>query len=220
MITLSSLLYQEYLMQMRSRLPARMDTLLVSMTESLKNLKFQIIYSTLIKMTMTVSFLSFLEIIQRGNVGSRLTELDRLSYLVNQIDYDCAVVPDPAMKSSQTGELMINLGYTGQTPEEIAMLQSYKHFRSTDEEKRLRIHGKLFVTSVESNRKSINTLEPITDDLPKSTWSLVLDSSKLVAYLRSFKWPGFLAYNRANSSIHGYCYFGDGRKNIDLSFTS
>ena len=153
-------------------------------------------------------------------MGASLTELDRLSYLVNQIDFECAVVPDPAMKSSQTGELMTNLGYQGQTPEEIASLKSYKHFRSSDEEKRLRIHGNLTFTSVESNRKSINTLEPISDDLPKSTWSLVLDSSKLVAYLRSFKWPGFLAYNRANSNIHGYCYFGDGRKNADLSFTS
>lgn len=66
----------------------------------------------------------------------------------------------------------------------------------------------------------MNTLEPLCKDIPKSQWSLVLDQSKLVAFIRNFKWPGYLAYNRANSNIHGYCYFGDGRVVNDLVFTS
>lgn len=115
---------------------------------------------------------------------------------------------------------MGSLAYGGQSAEEIGRLDAYRHYRESNEETRLRIFGKRAFNSVESNKKAVNTLESLTSDLPRSTWSLTLDSSKLVAFLRSFKWPGFLAYNRANSPVFGYCYFGDGRVNNDLVFTS
>lgn len=73
---------------------------------------------------------------------------------------------------------------------------------------------------MQSDKKAVNTLETLDRDIPRSSWSLVTDSSKLVAFVRNFKWPGFLAYNRANSPVHGYCYFGDGRTVNDLIFTS
>ena len=76
------------------------------------------------------------------------------------------------------------------------------------------------MTQVESEQKAVNTLESLEGDIPKNCWSLILDQSKLVAYIRNFKWPGFLSYNRANTDIYGYCYFGDGRAVHDLVFTS
>ncbi len=74
-----------------------------------------------------------------------MTELDRLGYLVHKIDRDCAVVPSTSHKTSLTGELMSNLAYRGQTPEEIANFESYRHYRESDEETRLRIYGKLSI---------------------------------------------------------------------------
>ena len=40
----------------------------------------------------------------------------------------------------------------------------------------------------------------------------------LTSYIKHAKWPGFVSYHRANSDIHGYAYFGDGRKLTDIHF--
>lgn len=154
-----------------------------------------------------------LAVIQKGNKVSHITELDRLSYVVRHIDQECAIVPYQSQKSLVTGELIENVGYQGQKPDEIGKLSSYRHFRVSDEKTRLQIY-------VQSEKKAINTLETLDHDIPKSCWSVVHDSSKLLALIRNFKWPGFLAFNRANTGNYGYCYFGDGRKVTDLMFTS
>lgn len=154
-----------------------------------------------------------LAVIQKGNKVSHITELDRLSYVVHHIEQECAIVPYESQKSLVTGELIENVGYQGQKPDEIGKLSSYRHFRASDEKTRLQIY-------VQSEKKAINTLETLDHDIPKSCWSVVHDASKLLALVRNFKWPGFLAFNRANTSTYGYCYFGDGRKVNDLMFTS
>ena len=52
----------------------------------------------------------------------------------------------------------------------------------------------------------------------KGGWSVGRSVDQNVAVLRSRLWPGFLAYHRANSHIHGNFYMGNGIKNADLSF--
>lgn len=44
------------------------------------------------------------------------------------------------------------------------------------------------------------------------------DTTKTVGILRNRVWPGFFAYNRANSQIYGNFYYGNGIKNTDLAF--
>jgi radial spoke head protein 9 len=154
-----------------------------------------------------------LSVIQKGNQKNNITELDRLSSVVHSIDMECAIVPYESQKSLVTGELLENVGYQGQKPEDIGKLSSYRHYRLSDEKTRLQI-------LVQSEKKAVNTLETVEHDIPKSCWSILHDSSKLLALVRNFKWPGFLCYNRANTVSYGYCYFGDGRKVNDLMFTS
>ena len=133
--------------------------------------------------------------------------------MVRRIDFECAVVPYPSHKSTLTGELILAHGFSGLSPQELPLMQSYRHFREADEETRLKIF-------VESDKQALNTLESLHKDIPKNCWSIVLDHSKLVSFVRNFKWPGFLAYARANTSVYGYCYFGDGRRVNDLVFTN
>lgn len=78
----------------------------------------------------------------KGNISQKITELDRLAYVIDQIDKDCAIVPYTSQKSILTGELMPNVGYSGQTPQEIARLASYRHYRDSDEQTKLKIYGK------------------------------------------------------------------------------
>lgn len=82
------------------------------------------------------------EIIKKGNQKHTVTELDRLSYVVSKIDQECAIVPYQSQKSTLTGELVPNVGFEGQAPEDICQLSNYRHLRDTEEEKKLRIFGR------------------------------------------------------------------------------
>lgn len=37
-----------------------------------------------------------------------------------------------------------------------------------------------------------------------------------LALVRSLYWPGMLFFHKCNSRKHGFVYFGDGRKNLDI----
>lgn len=39
-----------------------------------------------------------------------------------------------------------------------------------------------------------------------------------IALLRNHVWPGYATYHVANSQTYGSFYFGEGQKNLDLSF--
>ena len=47
-------------------------------------------------------------------------------------------------------------------------------------------------------------------------WCVKRDTSKTVAIMRSLRYPGFLAFARANSNAFGCCYIGNGTCNNDL----
>lgn len=39
-----------------------------------------------------------------------------------------------------------------------------------------------------------------------------------IALLRNHVWPGYATYHVAGTKVHGGFYFGEGQKNLDLSF--
>ena len=49
-------------------------------------------------------------------------------------------------------------------------------------------------------------------------WSIVADTSKTVATLRSQLWPGYFAYHRVKTPVFGSVYIGDGMPNVNLPF--
>ena len=83
----------------------------------------------------------YLEIIKKGNQKHAITELDRLSYVVHSIDHDCAIVPYESQKTTITGKLLPNVGYIGQSQNQISHLSNYRHLRNAPEEKKLKIFG-------------------------------------------------------------------------------
>lgn len=83
---------------------------------------------------------NFLDIIQKGNQKSDVTELDRLSYTVYKIDQECAVVPTEAFKSTPNGELIKNINFTGEKTG-CFTIDSFKHFRNIPEEEKIRYSG-------------------------------------------------------------------------------
>ena len=59
-----------------------------------------------------------------------LTELDRLSYVVNQIDSDCQIVPRGAVKKTPLEEVRKNEAFKGLKIDQAFMVSNYFHFRA------------------------------------------------------------------------------------------
>ena len=102
---------------------------------------------------------------------------------MRRIDHDCSLVPYEAVKTTPTGETIENIGYRGSPAGQIGHLANYRHFRDSPETNRLKIQSKPLSSSVESNSEALNTLPKLDQDIPRGTWSLVQDSSKLVVCL-------------------------------------
>ena len=54
--------------------------------------------------------------------------------------------------------------------------------------------------------------------MPNDSWGVIYDASRTVATLRSQLWPGYFAYHRVRTPVHGAVYIGDGMPNINLPF--
>jgi hypothetical protein len=48
--------------------------------------------------------------------------------------------------------------------------------------------------------------------------ALKVSTKANIALIRNHVWPGFATYHVANTKTHGNFYFGEGQKNLDLSF--
>jgi hypothetical protein len=122
-------------------------------------------------MTTVIQALTLLDIIARGNQQANVTELDRLSFVVQNIDMECSIVPFNSFKSTPNGELVKNLGYKGMSSDQLS-LDNFRHFRNIPEELKIR-------KMVEQGDGYVNFLEGLDNDLPKGRWSLKIDHSKL-----------------------------------------
>lgn len=58
-----------------------------------------------------------------------LTELDRLSYVVQSIEIDCAVVPVGSLKLTPTHEIRYDNNFRGLSLAEANQIENYMHFR-------------------------------------------------------------------------------------------
>lgn len=58
-----------------------------------------------------------------------ITELDRLAYVVRQIENDCQVVPKGAMKFTPLREVRRNEAFKGLRKDDAFEITNYQHFR-------------------------------------------------------------------------------------------
>mmetsp|Transcript_3976 Transcript_3976/g.2938 ORF Transcript_3976/g.2938 Transcript_3976/m.2938 type:complete len:139 (+) Transcript_3976:270-686(+) len=65
-----------------------------------------------------------------------ITELDRMAYLVQKIERDCAVVPKQSFKFTPLHEVRKNKAYSGLSLEELFDLKSWKHFRPIEQKEK------------------------------------------------------------------------------------
>ena len=66
------------------------------------------------------------------NKGKNITELDRLAFVVNQIERQCHLVPEGSVKLTPLHEIRRNEAFTGLNKEDATNLSKYQHFRKVE----------------------------------------------------------------------------------------
>ncbi|CAD8128159.1 unnamed protein product [Paramecium sonneborni] len=137
--------------------------------------------------------------------AKNFSELERLSYTVQQIEFQCASMPVGSYRLTPTHEL-IKKPFTGIKAE----LKNYQHFRTpTREDKQ-----DLITRDEALYRKDF--FDCLVEDTPSQQWSLQADSTQRNITLSILIWPGYITYS--NDYSFEYAYFGDGIKNLDFEF--
>merc|ERR1719183_2650314 len=98
-----------------------------------------------------------------------LTEADRLSQVVQEIDFDTAVVPKGAYALNEAHQVVPSSDFKGLGLTEAKDLKQYAHFRPPTSVACLRALARTDVQFYS------NFLEPVTDDLPKGCWAVRQD---------------------------------------------
>eukprot|EP00929_Paragymnodinium_shiwhaense_P043980 TRINITY_DN2256_c0_g1_i1.p1 TRINITY_DN2256_c0_g1~~TRINITY_DN2256_c0_g1_i1.p1 ORF type:complete len:269 (-),score=60.30 TRINITY_DN2256_c0_g1_i1:217-1023(-) len=141
-----------------------------------------------------------------------LVELHRLAQVVQEIDFDTAVVPKGAYCLNEAHSVVSSSAFKGLGLTEATDLKKYAHFRPPTSVAGLRALAK---TDVQFYSEF---LDPLESDLPKSCWSVRQDKSISMVTLRSLNWPGYISYHIPGTVKFGGLYFGYGNKNRDLPF--
>lgn len=141
-----------------------------------------------------------------------ITELDRLSYVVHQVDTDCTIVPMGAVKKTPLNEVRKNEAFKGLKADQAFDVSNYVHFREPLLKKNIELN----------NRKegiyNHSFLDNASEDLPKGGWTVMKDTLGKTATLRSKLWPGAFTYHKINSQNYGSVYIGNGIKALDIPF--
>merc|ERR1711912_199633 len=134
------------------------------------------------------------------------TEADRLSQIVQEIDFDTAVVPKGAYALNEAPLVVPSSDFKGLGLTEAKSLSSYVHFRSPTSVACLRALARTDVLFYS------NFLDPLKEDLPKGCWAVRQDPAVSLVTLRSLAWPGYVAFHVPGSTKFGGLYFGYGKR--------
>lgn len=143
---------------------------------------------------------------------AKLTEVERLAQVVQEIDFDTAVVPKSAHALNEAHVVVQSSDFKGLGTTEASSLSKYVHLRPPASTAALRALAR---TDAEFYA---NFLDPLEGDLPKGCWAVRQDLSANLVTLRSLAWPGYLAYHIPGTTKYGSMYFGYAQKSRDLAF--
>jgi radial spoke head protein 9 len=75
--------------------------------------------------------------------GKNFSELERLSLIVNTVDYQCGLVPVGALKLTPTHEILLNVNFKGLSLSQSLSVENYQHFRLPLSEQKREFIGKI-----------------------------------------------------------------------------
>jgi len=147
-----------------------------------------------------------------GDMGCGMTELDRLSLLVQEIDFDTAVAPKGAHSLTEAQTIVPNSQFMGVDPTKATDLDQYVHFRMPASVASLKAYAR------NDLEYYANFLDTLGADLPQRCWATRMNMTAGLVTLRSLTWPGYVAFHVPGTTKFGGVYCGYASKNTDLAF--
>ncbi|CAG9785877.1 unnamed protein product [Diatraea saccharalis] len=141
-----------------------------------------------------------------------MKEESRLAATISNISDEAEICARGQLIQQPDGCVVINPNYYGLTAPEAKLLKSYLHIRQPQQRWNTNL-----LTRQDYNY-SMDFLDSIDQDIPSGCWSLSLEKSGSVAYLRSLYWPGMTFFHKVRTPDAGFLYVGNGRKNMDVPF--
>lgn len=149
---------------------------------------------------------------QAAAKSAKLTEADRLAQVIQEIDFDTAVVPKGSYSLNEAHVVVPSTDFKGLGVTEATSLSKYVHYRPPSSIAALRALAR---TDAEFYANFLDALET---DLPKGCWAVRQNPSATLVSLRSLSWPGYVAYHMPSTTKFGGTYFGYAQKSRDLPF--
>jgi len=142
------------------------------------------------------------------DAGIKFSEESRLSYIIDLIDTENAMVPKGALMMKASGEVVENFSWMGLQPTAASAIENYCFLNKAAPKD-------IFKTGMTN---ALDFLVGIDTLVPKGSWSVHCDECTGTYTIRSLLYPGFVGYCVPGTKTWGNCYIGDGEKNLDIAF--
>lgn len=154
------------------------------------------------------------EIVRAGKREKRtIKEEHRLACIVHMITEESALIPRGALFKHTDGLTVYNRLFHGFSHLQAIEMDNYQMFRVPKNKWNSNLLKK------QDYNYATDLFDTANDIVPeKKTFSITLDNDQLIVFVKSLYWPGMIMFHKCLSDRHGFCYFGNGRKNMDLLF--
>jgi len=143
----------------------------------------------------------------------KLTEMDRLSFTLNDIDRGTCIIPRGVSYITPTGDIVTNPNFKGLSSYESGDLKNYLLNRVAEENStKIRIAKQ----KISNNFDYLDSLSDVHHN--SDVWSIDVSESGESVRLRNLEWIGYEFHLDINTNKYVGGYFGDGQKNHDIMF--
>lgn len=126
---------------------------------------------------------------------------------------ECAMVPRGAVSRQVDGSHVLNAMFKGLKLSMATDLNNYQLYRMPHNDWNENI---LKRPSYNYATDFLDTLDAVAP--PQHYNAVSLDRYDGMVFIKSLLWPGMLFFHKCDTQMHGFVYFGNGRKNCELLF--
>lgn len=141
----------------------------------------------------------------------KIKEEDRLCCVVHKIMHESAVVPRGVLYRQLNGCVTYNPCFRGLNRLEAGLNINFQLFRCPVNNRNYNLVKR------EDYNYQTDFFDTIDDLIPPKAFSTSINHRD-VCLLRSLRWPGMVFFHKLHTMHQGFCYFGNGRENLDLLF--
>lgn len=137
----------------------------------------------------------------------------RLALIVKTITDECAMVPRGAISKRVDGLNVINPVFQGLKFTVATDLNNYQLYRSPQNDWNENLLTRPYYDYATDFLDTLDAVAP-----PQHSNAVIVDEYDAMVFIKSLLWPGMLFFHKCDTSLHGFVYFGNGRKNSELLF--